>query len=94
MSRLKNDHRPDDVSEISQPNNKNKKYVPSQQDSSSTDVDDIELNLKKQIKEVFKLFDMKRTHRKLTLEEKNAHAEIEIKRAEYQLDQFVKVNEI
>ena len=37
---------------------------------------------------------MKKVHRKLTLEEKNAHADIEVKRAEYQLDQFVKVNEI
>ena len=95
MPRLKNDHIPDDISEISKRKTKNKNNAPSQQASSSTDVDDdFELNLKKQIKEVYKLFDMKRANRKLTLEEKNAKAEIEIRRAEYKLDQFVKVNEI
>ena len=95
MPRLKNDHIPDDISEISKRKTKNKNNAPSQQASSSTDVDDdFELNLKKQIKEVYKLFDMKRANKKLTLEEKNAKAEIEIRRAEYKLDQFVKVNEI
>ena len=41
------------------------------------------VNLKRKIKEVYKLFDMKKVHKKLTLEEKNAHADIEVKRAEY-----------
>ena len=60
MPRLKNDHIPDDISEISKRKTKNKNNAPSQQASSSTDVDDdFELNLKKQIKEVYKLFDMK-----------------------------------
>ena len=90
---MKNDHRHVD-SEVSSRDNRNENDEPSQLASSSTDVDDVELNLKKKIKEVYRLFDMKKTVKKLTLEEKNAKAEIEIRRAEYQLDQFVKINDI
>ena len=71
MEGLKNDHRHVD-SDVSNRDDRNENDEPSQQASSSTDVDDVELNLKKQIKEVYRLFDMKKKVQKLTLEEKNA----------------------
>ena len=71
MEGLKNDHRHVD-SDVSNRDNGNENDEPSQLASSSTDVDDVELNLKKQIKEVYRLFDMKKKVQKLTLEEKNA----------------------
>ena len=62
--------------------------------SSSTEIDDFDLELKKRIINVNKMFNMKSAKKKLTLEEKHEKANIEIKRAVFETDQFVKVNEI